>query len=266
MAKYTTELRTICESLAGLVGDPDENRGYDSIDEIIESARPHIFDFTYPLTDTTHKAELETKIIQHYYTREIGSETYGLWHLRLKTTMQEIMPYYDELYNTAHLILNPLHDVDMHRESTKEIDGNYSGSESLQAEGTINQTGAIQQAQTNNSGEWNLYEDTPQGSLNNIKIDPNETTQSGYLTNARHITSSDSGTNNQQSVNNGTSSNAEQKTNSKTDDINESFDEHIYGKQGSASFAALLKEYRETILNIDMMIIEELNNLFMLIW
>ena len=42
MSKYTTELRFICESLA----DEEESKGYNSIAQIIESARVKIFDFT----------------------------------------------------------------------------------------------------------------------------------------------------------------------------------------------------------------------------
>ena len=43
MSKYTTELRYICESLADL----SESEGYDQTEEVIELARPKIFDFEY---------------------------------------------------------------------------------------------------------------------------------------------------------------------------------------------------------------------------
>ena len=42
--------------------------------------------------------------------------------------------------------------------------------------------------------------------------------------------------------------------------------EHVKGKQSSASYASLLKEYRETFLNIDLQVINDLNTLFMLLW
>ena len=49
----------------------------------------------------------------HYYTREIGFETVGLWKLKLQTKLNEIMPYYNKLYETELLKYNPLYDVDM---------------------------------------------------------------------------------------------------------------------------------------------------------
>ena len=42
--------------------------------------------------------------------------------------------------------------------------------------------------------------------------------------------------------------------------------ETVTGKQGSASYASMILEYRETILNIDMMIIEALEPCFMQIF
>ena len=40
----------------------------------------------------------------------------------------------------------------------------------------------------------------------------------------------------------------------------------IFGKQSRQSNSALIREFRENIINIDMMIIDELNELFMGLW
>ena len=77
MANFTTEVRSICETLSGL----SESKGYNSIAEIIENSRSRIFDFDYPIFDEEYRAVLETKILKHYYTREICAETYGRWKL-----------------------------------------------------------------------------------------------------------------------------------------------------------------------------------------
>ena len=45
MSKYTTELRFICESLAGY----DSSQGYGKVSEIIENSWDKIFDFDFPL-------------------------------------------------------------------------------------------------------------------------------------------------------------------------------------------------------------------------
>ena len=47
---------------------------------------------------------------------------------------------------------------------------------------------------------------------------------------------------------------------------NENTTETLTGKNSGQSFSRLLAEYRETILNIDMLIIDELKELFMMIY
>lgn len=113
MSKYTTELRYICESLSGLT----ESKGYNNINDVIANSRQRLFDFNYPIFDETYRSVLETKIIKHFYTREIGEETFGLWKLRLDDKLNLIMPYYNKLYESELLKFNPLYDVDL----------NYSG-------------------------------------------------------------------------------------------------------------------------------------------
>ena len=74
VSKYTTQVRFICESKAGIV-EPYTNISYT---EIIERARPKIFNFSYPIWNENKRKELETNILKHFYTNEIGSETFGL--------------------------------------------------------------------------------------------------------------------------------------------------------------------------------------------
>lgn len=119
MSKYTTELRFLCESLTGHT----ESVGYADARQVIQEAAPIIFDFDYPIFDNAYKLTLETKIIRHYYTREISEETYGLWKLRLEDRMKIIMPYYNELYNSTLLEFNPLWDVDLTTKHKGSRDG-----------------------------------------------------------------------------------------------------------------------------------------------
>ena len=83
MSKYTTEVRFICETAAGL----ETSQGYTSVNKIIEKALPSVFDFTFPIFDESYRNVLETKILKHYYTREIGLESVGLWKLNLETKL-----------------------------------------------------------------------------------------------------------------------------------------------------------------------------------
>ena len=107
MANYTTQLRTIVEMYSS-----KERAGYSDIPKLIGEARTKIFDFPYPIFDESYREPLERKILMHYYTREICEETVGLWKLRLADKMNEIMPYYNQLYESELLKFNPFHDID----------------------------------------------------------------------------------------------------------------------------------------------------------
>lgn len=154
MAKYTVQIKSIIESLGS-----NSVLALSTLDEQIEKARPKIFDFDYPFYDPSSKAAFETWILESILMDEINYETYGLWHLRLRTWMKTNMPYYNKLYESAKLITNPL--KNHHLERTTE------GSEN----GTSNANG------TSNYIGWNMYADTPQGGINGLE-------NSNYLTNA----------------------------------------------------------------------------------
>lgn len=109
MSHYTTEVRYICEATAGL----DNSEGFNSIDTILDNSVDDIFNFDYPIFDETYRKPLNKKILRHFYTREIGEETVGLWKLRLQQTLNEIMPYYNKLYETELMEINPLYNVDL---------------------------------------------------------------------------------------------------------------------------------------------------------
>ena len=108
MSKYTTEVRNIVETYAGY----DERANYPDVDTCIDIAIPKIFDVdNIPVYVPEHKALLFHKILLHYYQREIGFETAGLWKLKLNTKLKEIMPYYNQLYASELLEYDPLQNV-----------------------------------------------------------------------------------------------------------------------------------------------------------
>lgn len=154
MAKYTVQIKSIIESLGS-----NSVLDLSTLDEQIENARPKIFDFEYPFYDPSSKADFETWILESILMDEINYETYGLWHLKLRTFMKTNMPYYNKLYESAKLITNPL--------KNHHLERNTEGSEN----GTSNANG------TSNSVGWNMYADTPQGGINGLE-------NSNYLTNA----------------------------------------------------------------------------------
>lgn len=112
MSKYTTEVRFICETAAGY----DESKGFDDVESILTAAAPIVFNFNFPIFDESYRLPLERKILRHYYTREIGEESVGLWKLRLDDKLNMIMPYYNKLYESELIKFNPMWDVDVQNE------------------------------------------------------------------------------------------------------------------------------------------------------
>lgn len=276
MSKYTTEVRFICETYAGL----DHSVGYENVDDVITKALPKLFNFNFPIFDENYRSVLETKIVKHYYTREICCETLGRWKMFLNTKLNEIMPYYNKLYESADHQYNPLYDADYFREGNKrgEESGqnthNSTRTDNLKEENntvrTDNLTTENEIEVENKNDHWDYYSDTPQGGLNGIQ---NNT----YLTNVRHTTD-DSGGSNENIVqtntgtqeHNGTRFNTgTQMTNANGTNVVNSTDsylEHVYGKMPGTSYAKLIEEYRKTLLNIDVMIIKDLQDLFFNLW
>lgn len=248
MSKYTTEVRFICESITGHT----ESVGYDDTAQVIAQARPLIFSFPYPIFDEAYKPTLETKILRHFYTREIGLETYGLWKLKLEAKMNEIMPYYNQLYRSELIEFNPLYDTDIN--TTGHRDNDVTGS------GSSTDSGTDTRASADKINTWDLYSDTPQGGINGIQAaedDPSLATNA-FLSNARHIIGDTAGSTG--STTYGKKTNTTSISNGDTDYV-----EHVYGYRGKSPSKSL-QEFRETMLNIDMKVIKDLEDLFFQLW
>ena len=165
MSKYTTEVRYICENYAGLT----ESGGYSSINTILEQARSHVFDFEYPIFDEAYRGVLEKKILKHYYTREIATETVGLWKHFLDMRMNEIMPYYNQLYSSELLKFNPFYDVDLTTDRVTIGNKNGSDTETLEGSSTVTENTTNNESHdTKNNEIGNQYnKETVSGSKSN---------------------------------------------------------------------------------------------------
>lgn len=291
MSKYTTEVRYICEVSAGLV----ESADYMKVEDVIKKALPVVFDFSFPIFDENYRSVLETKILKHFYTREIGLETVGLWKLKLDTKLNEIMPYFNQLYKSQLYAFNPFYDVDLTRKhridgsGTKDTDTatntqtehnitvDESGNSTITGTGSSNSESTNTRTNNKTDAFAERYSDTPQGALTDLRADK-------YLTNATlrddnvNDNTNESGsdktstnTNAENTENKNTETNGNNRTNvngnvSSTLTNTEDYLETVQGKNGGSSYSKLLIEYRETFLNIDMMIMNELEDLFMQLW
>lgn len=338
MAHYTTQVRTICETVAGL----SDSVGYTDVETVLNASWDKIFT-AFPIYDEAHRADLCKKILRHYYMDEIAFETYGLWQLAINTKLVEIMPQYNRLYKASAEIINPLYNKNL----TRQYDGTSKGtnkdtrtdnltdtaSATTTATGTDTRTDNLTDTNggsvvtksdskrtdalkavtdntskstttssaSNNSSNDSFTSDTPQGSLTDVKAgkymtnasigtstgstsgnDKNDTTSNntvsntGTVSNAGTDTVTDTrtltktGTVKNTSTDNTMSDSTVTKTgtvvNDGSDSRTDAHTETVTGYEGSATYAELLKKYSDAIINIDMMIINDLSNMFMQIW
>jgi hypothetical protein len=178
---------------------------------------------------------------------------------------------------------------------TREITNN--GTKNTTNNGTREVTGTNDTKETgtsdtttsaeSNETKRDLYSDTPQGAITGLENEK-------YLTNARKITdnvtnsgSEDTGTTrniDNDYTENDTTNNTENTTTNNTENMTtndtktgtnkvtgtsnttEDYLETLIGKQGSGTYSKMLMEFRDTFLNIDMMVIDEFKDLFFGLW
>lgn len=212
MSKYTTEVRYICEEAAGL----DSSVGYNDVNEIVAKAYPKIFDDSLVFHNEETKSRLLPKILLHYYQREIGFETVGLWKLKLNQKLREILPYYNQLYASEEIEYNPLQNVDnIHSHDGTDEDNEVRNLKTVddgRSSYDRNEDTILRHDRTTTRGNdtntrvvdspldhWEMFSDTPQGGINGVQL-AGGVSQSGtlsdnaYLTNATHITESPAAT------------------------------------------------------------------------
>ena len=253
MSKYTTEVRFLCESLYDMKYSTAK-----TVDSVIQAVHNRIFDFTYPIFDANYKSILECKILKHFYTREISEETVGLWKLRLNSKMNEIMPYYNLMYESNLLKINPLDTHGLVRSYEKK--GNTKDDTS-----SVGEVNGIRENQNSSNATTegidkniNKYSDTPQGSISNLEDDT-------YLTNAS-IDSKEAQTTSMKGENiKETSKTSSEDKQNKTINSLEEYLENVTGFEGVPQ-SELLMKWRESFINVDMMIINDLEPLFFGLW
>lgn len=213
----------------------------------IKSLIDNNFDFQlneYPIFDENYRNTLNQNILYHYYENEIGFETAPLFRFYLKQKLNEIMPYYNELYKVQKKLIDE-----------NLLLNNVNITENLQGTNTNNtSTSASSQSNSSNSGtsnNKNLFLDTPQGdeykgTINDTNYATNVTFDNNTSSNTIQDTSSNSGTANVSGTN--------------------AYIKTIIGNNGAKFNIDVLNDIKNKLMNIDLLIINELNDLFMQIF
>ena len=239
--------------------------------ELIKSG-VNLWDFDYPVprsvveyngktcTVDFDKKTFEQKVIDHYYFRQIGQETPGRFLHYFRTRIQEIMPYYVQVYEFDAKFRNiddPLESYNLTETflQTTQGTGKMTGTNSSESTGSNSNN---QRSETYGTSE-NLtkFSDTPQNSVDNLD---------NYLTTATRITGEETGSSS------GTSSGSSESVSSGTSESNTEdtgSTEHTLTRKGNIGVQPLGGEVlniRSAFINIDMQIIDELRDLFLQVY
>lgn len=226
---------------------------------------------TYPMYTPTNpstfayiptREELNKKIIDHYRFYEIGSETPGRFLYNLEMTLNEIMPYYNQMYKSID-IMNEVEDIfgnlDVTESYEEETSGNTKSSSDSETNSTVNSKSDVTSKM--DSTNRNVNSKTPQSQLQAKTIDE--------ITSASEMGWGDGSTN---SINNSVDESLSNSKNESLSDVKSDTTTkhtlHRKGNQGVNTYAHDLLEFRELILNVEQQIINDpqLANCFMLIW
>lgn len=202
---------------------------------------------SYPIWNEEYREILNNKILDHYHFREIALETPDRWGFRLRTKLNEIMPYYNELYLSTTIKFNPLYNVDIKESTTSE---------------RLNVENSSVDSSSNNTTNTSIHNDethveTVGNELGGGAVTSTQLAGGDYASNVS-VTNSDSTTDTSTSHGTNTGS-SKVKGDRKEDSLLEKVIQGYHGNNPNQA----IKEYRQNIINIDMMIIEELNSLFM---
>ena len=240
------------------------------------------------------REELNKKILNAYKYREIGFETVGRFLDELEISLNEIMPRYNLLFFSADQDFNIIYNVDYQR----TIDTHRTGTESNTVNGsdtrTDNETmsgSSTSKTDTETAGtdktttssqlqndSKKVHSATPQGVLNipskNIEsvnyaddVEWNQTSgsDSGTSNGETSGTSSSESSGSNEGQSQKTSEGSNESTMNGENEGTENTLETTKGNFGVVSAQDLILKYRETILNIEQMIIydERISELFM---
>lgn len=217
MSNYTIQLRKCCDLY-----------GRDTVESWFSSYNLEDF-LTENQINIIQKAGLFTKeklakrIVDHFFMREIGYETTGLFRQQILVKMEEIMEEYLPIIYTASEEYDIFSDVDY--TETYKMTGNDKSTATGGGTNTSNST--------SNNNSLSILNDTPQGAT---KI---EDTKSGKYASQINYNDSQISDNTSQT----TSSNSNQNI-----DRSENYEKHVQGNSGiSTTSQRMILEYRKTI-------------------
>lgn len=196
------------------------------------------FDFglnNYPIFDESYREQLNNKIIDHYAFEEIGFDTPERFRFELNKSMNEIMPYYNELYKAQISMLK------------KPLDANMELKESSDRNQLSNASSTSNSVNSGSSNNKGVYQDTP-----------SEEILQEELESLKHASNYTMGNTNQSSeINDASNSNVENIDN---------YVKMMVGNNGTKYSVEMIGTLKSNLINLDLAIIQALKDNFMGLW
>ena len=195
---------------------------------------------SYPIFDEAYRDILNQKIIDHFWYNEIAHETVDMWVRQMQTKMQEIMPYYNKLYEAELIKIDPL--------STQDV---TSVSEGGQESSSRNEHRDSGETTSKTVSKSDAKSRTVQSQLPQVRLSGDK----DYATAASDVRRDSGGTHDGEGA---TSSRGSAVASSRGPPESMT---HSTGYTGHT--AQLIAAWRDTFINVDLMIIVELQEMFM---
>ena len=231
-----------------------------------------VWDFDYPVpADTVHyngktakvpfdKKAFEQKILDHYRFRQIGQETVGRWLHYFRTRIREIMPYYVQLYEFEAKWFNvddPLESYNLVETFEESSHGSGTVTSSGSSENTSESSGTNTTSKTGTADHERRFSDTPQGSIDNLD---------NYMSEAARENTDSSESGSEQATGTATVTGLDSSESSSQNTGNTSHTLTRKGNIGVQPLGGEVQNIRDAFINIDLMVINELKDLFLQVY
>ena len=213
-------------------------------------------DYPFYLEDQAIKKQFEEKFIAHYYYREIGFETPFIFIHKVEERLRLRAPYWQQLYETdlEAIKINFLLNKDLKETFIREVTGNGESSSTGTSTGETNGTMTdTSESSGTGSSSSNDKQSMLADGVSSVSL------TDGYLTGVANNESSSTATQESSNQSSSNTTATSQQTNHQTENNNSTERTELIsqGNIGITSSAQLLKEWRQVLINMDEININE---------
>lgn len=265
-----------------------------TVDQIIENGKDKFFDFVFPwyADDKTGLDDFKNLFLRKNYMKQIGQETTAQFKLYVQARLMEKMPLYKQLYESALIEYDPLvnrkitttrdetENKDKGKESENTVTTNGNGQTTENNTNERQATGEGRQDVTNSQegmlhseiNNQSVHSENPEITMANKdyassmdrgkKTEDQNSNQNGSENTTNNQSVSENVTEKNQSNSEASSTEQGNSTENEKEERSLQGNEVMEGFYGESQADAILK-YRETILNLNEMVCNDMDDLFL---